>query len=306
MLGAAAVTIVTGHVRQHSIQRKNAAPIMRPSAPVRLRGGESGRISPVARPAGSRAASAARLNFHGRRLLPIAFALGAATVFALLTDGGRQARQAVSPTSYLAQFLEQVGLGLSEVTVKGQQMTRDSEIYDQLQLGPHRTIWLYNTDAARNRIETLPWILDASVKRVFPDRLDIRVRERRPSALWNDGRRALLIDRTGRILGGFDAVKETKLPKFYGAGAPAKAISILESIDRFPILRRQVGLFEWVANRHWTLHLKSGRRILLPAKNPSSALLRLVMNKGGFRLIDTNFEKLDMRLENQLAIEFQR
>ena len=81
---------------------------------------------------------------------------------------------------------------------------------------------------------------------------------------------------------------------------------MLESIGRFPKLRRQVGLFEWVANRHWTLHLKSGRQILLPARNASSALLRLIKTQSGVRLIDTNFEKLDLRLENQLAIEFRR
>ena len=230
----------------------------------------------------------------------------AVAVFAILTDGGRQARQAVPPASYFAQILESTGLGLSEVTVTGQRMTRDGEIYDQLQLNARRSIWLFDTEAARKRIETLPWILRASVKRVFPDRLDIQVHERRPSAIWNDGRRTVLIDNTGRVLGDIQAGNELNLPAFYGMGAAAQAPSIIESIDRIPDLRRQVGLFEWTANRRWTLHLKSGRQILLPSQDVSSALLRLTKRNLGVRLLDTEFEKLDLRLENQLAVEFQK
>ncbi len=306
MFGATAVGIVAGQIKQQFVRPEKATFVGRPLSRDAVPTDELSANSLVERPARPRTALAVRRSFQVRRCSPIALALIAATVFVALTDGGRQARQTVSPASYLGQILEQAGFGLSEVTVKGQHMTRDSEIYDQLQLGGRRSIWLFNTEAARRRIEGLPWILNASVKRVFPDRLDIRVRERRPSAIWNDGRRAILIDKTGRILGELDAGKQEGLPRFYGNGAPAQASSMLESIDRFPKLRRQVGLFEWVANRHWTLHLKSGRQILLPARNASSALLRLVKSTGGVRLIDTNFEKLDLRLENQLAIEFRR
>ena len=240
-----------------------------------------------------------------RRLTPTVLAVFAVTIFIALTDGGRQARQAIPPASYIDQILERMGLGLSEVIVKGQKMTRDGEIYDQLRLNAHRSIWLFDTESARRRVETLPWILKASVKRVFPDRLDIEVLERRPTAVWNDGRRSVLIDATGRVLGPAGGDKKSKFPTFYGAGAAAQASSILESVDKIADLRHRIGLFEWVANRRWTLHLKSGRQILLPAKDIRSALLRLVP-KSGARLLDTDFEKLDLRLDDQLAVELRK
>ena len=183
MLGAATVAKFAGQGKTRSVSPKNEAPQGRPLAHVRLPSNGGCAVSRITHPAEMRKVSAVRRSFQARRLSPIALALGAATVFVLLTDGGQRARQTVAPTLYLGQFLEKAGLGLSEVTVKGQHMTRDSEIYDQLQLADHRSIWLYNTEAARRRVETLPWILNASVKRVFPDRLDIRVRERRPSAI---------------------------------------------------------------------------------------------------------------------------
>ena len=71
---------------------------------------------------GSRArqASTARRNSRVRRLLPVAIATISAIVFVALTEGGRHARRAAPLASYFGQILENMGLGLSEVTVKGQ------------------------------------------------------------------------------------------------------------------------------------------------------------------------------------------
>ena len=253
----------------------------------------------------ARQASAVRRNSRIRRLLPFVVAVAAAAVFVALTEGGRHARRAAPFAFYFGQVLEKVGLGLSEVTVRGQRMTRDDEIYDKLQLSARRSIWLLDTEAARRRVETLPWVLKASVKRVFPDRLYIEVSERSPRAIWNDGHQTTLLDATGRVLGTADAKKYSTLPTIFGVGAAKHANSIIETVNRVPALRGRVGLYEWTANRRWTLHLKSGRQILLPAAGVSSALLQLTKGKHGQRLLDRNFERLDLRLKSQVAIEFR-
>ena len=253
-----------------------------------------------------RQAAVARRNTRMRRVLPIAMAAFAALTFSLLTEGGRQARRATPIMSYLDQGLEKLGLGLSEVVVKGQHKTRDSAIYDQLGLSDSHSIWLFDTEAARTRIEALPWVLKASLKRVFPDQLHIEIRERVPRAIWNDGSRTVLIDATGRVLGAAGTRETTDLPTVFGEGAARHARSIVETIHRLPGLRGKVGIYEWSANRRWTLHLKSGRQILLPASGLSLALVRLTKGRSGQRLLDTNFEKLDLRLKDQVAMEFRR
>jgi cell division protein FtsQ len=250
-------------------------------------------------------AAKARRTLKLRRLLPLAMALAAALVFAMLTEGGRSARQAAPLVSYLGTVLERIGLGLNEVTVSGQQMTRDSEIYDRLQLTVSRSIWLLDTKAARKRLEALPWVLKASLKRVFPDRLHIDIQERTPHSLWSDGRQTALLDMTGRILGAPLGKIEGNLPNIFGAGAQPHVDEILTLVKRLPALRDQVGVYEWTANRRWTLHLKSGQQILLPATGKSLALVQLTKGQPGQRLIDSSFQKLDLRIANQAAIEFR-
>jgi len=251
----------------------------------------------------ARQIAAARRTSRLRSLLPVAIAVLAAIVFATLTEGGRHARQAVPVAIYLDQALDRLGLGLSEVTVKGQRMTRDNDIYAQLQLEVRHSIWLLDTEAARERVETLPWVLKASLKRVFPDRLHIDIQERVPLAAWNDGRRTVLLDGTGRVLGPASPDQFSTLPAIFGADAALHVNKILEIVERMPLLRGKVGLYEWIANRRWTLHLKSGRQILLPAKGISAALVQLTQGKQGQRLLDSNFEKLDLRLNGEIAFE---
>lgn len=248
--------------------------------------------------------ASARRGTRLRRCIPVAIAALAGFVFVGLTDGGRQARQAAPVEIYLGKFLERIGLGLSEVTVKGQRMTRDAQIYDQLQLNARRSIWLLDTEAARKRVETLPWILKASVKRVFPDRLLIDVVERSPRAIWNDGHRTVLLDATGRVLGDEVSKQSASLPTIFGQGAAPHATAILDMVGRTATLRDHVRLYEWTANRRWTLHLKAGRKILLPAEGVGRALLQLGKGGRGRRLLDSDFETLDMRLKDHVAIEF--
>src|SRR5690606_37879060 len=43
-------------------------------------------------------------------------------------------------------------------------------------------------ESVRERVETVPWVRSARVRRIWPDRLEVRIEEHRPLALWHDGR----------------------------------------------------------------------------------------------------------------------
>jgi cell division protein FtsQ len=82
-------------------------------------------------------------------------------------------------------------------------------------------------DAARGAFESVPWVRRATVRRVFPDRLAVRLEEHRAAALWdddaNDGR---LVNTFGEV---FEAnvgdVEDDALPRL--AGPPGSAARVL-------------------------------------------------------------------------------
>ena len=136
--------------------------------------------------------AAARL---GRKLGLAAFAaLSGALAFSLLTDAGRQTRDAMSLLPEADQVLFWTGLRLDQVALSGQRFTSDSDIFDALDLANARSLLSFHSTAARRRIEALPWIETASITREIPGALDIRVTERKPTALWLHEGREILID----------------------------------------------------------------------------------------------------------------
>jgi cell division protein FtsQ len=64
------------------------------------------------------------------------------------------------------------------------QVTRD-EVAGMLAAGKGGTIWSLSAEAIGRRLLTHPWIREVRVRKVFPDRLVVRIEERRPVAMIN-------------------------------------------------------------------------------------------------------------------------
>jgi cell division protein FtsQ len=64
------------------------------------------------------------------------------------------------------------------------QVTRE-EVAGMLAAGKNGTIWSLSAEAIGRRLLTHPWIREVHVRKVFPDRLVVRIEERRPVAMIN-------------------------------------------------------------------------------------------------------------------------
>ncbi|HBR26788.1 MAG TPA: cell division protein FtsQ, partial [Rhizobiales bacterium] len=58
------------------------------------------------------------------------------------------------------------------------------EITAALKAGPDTMMLGFDTDAAKERLEAVPWIRHAQVMRLLPSTLQVVVEERIPYAVW--------------------------------------------------------------------------------------------------------------------------
>jgi cell division protein FtsQ len=211
--------------------------------------------------------------------------LGAAALLLIANPDLRGA--ALAPVERAAEL---AGLGLQEVTLSGHRFTADTDIYAALDLDHARTLLSFDAGAAQARIERLPWIKHASIERIVPDRIDVRVTERVPYALWRDGDRNWLTDRAGRTLQVAPADVMPRLLRVSGKGAPREAAALSALLVDFPDVARRLESAERVGERRWTLHLAGGTSVALPATGEAEALARLAhldeSGLGGARRID--------------------
>ena len=172
----------------------------------------------------------------------------------------------------LETWAQLAGLGLDQVTLIGHRYTADTDIFEAIGLKRARTMLSFDPAAVQARLAELPWIQQASLERVFPDRLEVRVTERTPVAVWGRGERSFLIDGAGRTLAQVPADVMPELPRVTGEGADSAAAGLFAVLAPLPDLKARIASAERVGGRRWTLRLNGGGAIQLPVEGEAQAL----------------------------------
>lgn len=74
-------------------------------------------------------------------------------------------------------------LAIREVVIEGCRRISERDVLSMTQLDRRPNILSVNLAALRSRVETNPWIERAEIRRIFPDRISIKVTERHPAAV---------------------------------------------------------------------------------------------------------------------------
>jgi len=248
-------------------------------------------------------AKRARPRRSALRLTAWTTAIAGAVLFAALTQWGANARQARPAVEEADRLAELAGLGVQQVYLTGHRMTSDRDIFDALDLTQARSLLRFDSVAARERIERLPWIRTAAITRVFPDSISIEVVERKAFAVWEESGRDLLIDATGRVLGLAPPSMKADLPRFAGKGAAENAAALISLLEHPPDVRTRLKEAVRVAGRRWTLRLVNGLEIHLPAGREAEALARLSSHMAAGHLLDGNqYAAIDLRPADRIIM----
>ncbi len=277
----------------------------RPRAPAPARPDRRARFAPLDTVLSVVEGPEAPRTRRGRSWIPVtlgaALLLGGAA-FAIVSRAGTL--PASAPLSaHVDELMIMAGLGVDEIHVTGYAYTEARAIFAALDLDRPTSLLRYNPEAARQRVEALPWVWRATVTRVLPDTVEVRVIERTPIALWLREGSASLVDGEGRELARVPASTQEKLPRISGAGAPEAAARLFAALRQQPALAARVRVSERVGERRWSLELDNGSRIHLPAEGESAALARLVKladSAGG--LLSQPGRVIDLRIDDRIAV----
>lgn len=211
---------------------------------------------------------------------------------------------AVAPAvpTLIDQALRLAGFGIDEVVLSGHRQTADRDIFEALDLGRTHSLASFDAEGVRLRLERLPWIAGAQIMRVYPNRLDVRVTERRPFATWRQGGREYLVDEGGRTLTEIHRSTGIALPHITGEGAPAEARALFETLARFPAIRDRLKTAERVGNRRWTLNLEGDVTLHLPPDQEVAALDRATSDPAISRFMTSGSGVVDLRVVGRVAL----
>jgi cell division protein FtsQ len=156
--------------------------------------------------------------------------------------------------------------------------------------------------AARTRLLANPWIADAAVLKLYPDRLQITITERQAFALWQKDGRVSVIAADGTVLEPFVENRYLGLPLVVGRSAQRQAKDFLAIVDRYPDIRSVVHASVLVAERRWNLRLNNDIDVRLPEANVGQALDRLLALDRDKKLLSRDIVAVDLRLPDRVTV----
>jgi cell division protein FtsQ len=194
------------------------------------------------------------------------------------------------------------GFRIAEVALAGEHEVGRDEILMLAGISDHSSLLFLDAARARARLLSNPWIADATVLKLYPDRLRIEIKERKPFALWQRDGRIALIAGEGIVLESTAPARFGSLPMVVGKGAEQGARTFLDLVRRYPEIEHATGSSVLVAERRWNLHLKSGVEVLLPESEPERALRMLVDLDRSKKLLTRDIIVVDLRLRDRVTV----
>lgn len=200
-------------------------------------------------------------------------------------------------------MMADAGLTVQSVTLEGRAETARTDIIRMLGIKRGTLMMDVDVDEARARLEALPWVQSAEVRRVWPDRIYVRVVERKPVAIWQNEGELAVIDQTGHAIAGEDVTRFTNLPLVVGKGAQTAAAGLLELLARQPQFRNHVKAAVRVGERRWNLRLDNGVEVRLPEEGAEAALAELVRLAREQDILSRDIKAIDLRFPDRLIVK---
>ena len=245
------------------------------------------------------------LRYVRQRLKPyviVVLASGALIALPVLWASGvfGQLRETIAQSS--GDMLVAAGFSVKHVSIAGRQYTSREGLYEVLAVAQGESLFNYDLNRTRRRIETLDWVNEARVMRLWPDSLRVEIVEHRPAAIWQLNGQLALIDRDGRIISSDHLSDFANLLHVVGQGAAEEAASLIDLLNGYPAIRSRVRSAIRVSGRRWNLRLDSGIDIKLPDNREEEALHRLLVLDDRHRLLVRDIATIDLRIPDRMFI----
>lgn len=187
------------------------------------------------------------------------------------------------------------GFGITDVAIAGTGHTSNAEVRAALGIGTGEPVFMADLYDARERLLHLPWVADASVRRLYPGRIEVAITERVPYARWQTTSGTYVVDRSGHVITGQGAEKFRRLPLLWGASAPATAADFVETVRRHPAIATHVLAYHLQSERRWNLVLTGFVVVKLPEygwAKELDELERLIVSND---ILNRNLNEIDLR-----------
>ena len=163
-----------------------------------------------------------------------------------------------------------------------------------------------DVEAVRTASRALPWVREASVRRVWPDSLHVAIVEREPVARWNESQ---LVEADGSIFASDGKGANLELVHLYGP--PDSEREVLAAHERFRTVLGPLGGGIESLRLHdrggWRIELRNGTALVL-AQGQDAATLKRFARAASREIAEhlDQIEQVDLRYAGGFAVRLRK
>ena len=189
----------------------------------------------------------------------------------------------------------------SAITIAGPRELGESEILAASGVTPRNSLLFLDVNDVRERLAAIPLVREASVRKLFPNRLVIEIVEREPFAIWQKDGALNLVAADGAPIMEMRDARFAALPFVVGAGANERVGEYTRIVAAAgDSLRGRVRAGTLVGERRWNLTLSNGVEVKLPENDPEAAAAQLGRMARDARILDKDVVSLDFRVPGRM------
>ena len=213
------------------------------------------------------------------------------------------------PTDLSTEFYNySAGLGfkIDDIVITGRDKTAKQDILNALQLSRETNILNLDLRDLQQKVEQLPWVRHAVVKRrFFPNIIQIDIRERQVQSIWQLDHKFRPIDGEGNVIEA-DYTPDHPILLIVGEGAPENITALMKSITDDQNIFQRIKVANYISGRRWNIVLdddENGITVKLPEKHIDEAWKKLLKLNTTQGLLKRKLTIIDLRFPNKVIVK---
>lgn len=199
-----------------------------------------------------------------------------------------------------------LGFKIDDIVITGRGKTAKQDILNALQLSRETNILNLDLRDLQQKVEQLPWVRHAVVKRrFFPNIIQIDIRERQVQSIWQLDHKFRPIDGEGNVIEA-DYTPDHPILLIVGEGAPENITALMKSITDDQNIFQRIKVANYISGRRWNIVLddvENGITVKLPEKHIDEAWKKLLKLNTTQGLLKRKLTIIDLRFPNKVIVK---
>jgi cell division protein FtsQ len=199
-----------------------------------------------------------------------------------------------------------LGFKIDDIVITGRDKTAKQDILNALQLSRETNILNLDLRDLQQKVEQLPWVRHAVVKRrFFPNIIQIDIRERQVQSIWQLDHKFRPIDGEGNVIEA-DYTPDHPILLIVGEGAPENITALMKSITDDQNIFQRIKVANYITGRRWNIVLddvENGITVKLPEKHIDEAWKKLLKLNTTQGLLKRKLTIIDLRFPNKVIVK---